>query len=174
MKLWDRMIERRLRYETPILDNQFGFMPGRSTLEAIYLLRRLMKRYRDMKKDIHMVFIDLEKAYDKVPRDLIKLALEKRGVWALENKGVTNRYIEIIQDMYNGATTIVRIDVGKTSDFSITIYLHQGSTLSPNPFALVMNELARHLQDKIPWCRLFVDIVLVDEIKIRVNAKLEL
>ena len=37
-----------------------------------------------------------------------------------------------------------------------------------------MDELTRHLQDKIPWCRLFVDIVLVDEIKIRVNAKLEL
>jgi len=38
MKLWERVIERRLRKETRVMDNQFGFMPERSTVEAIYLL----------------------------------------------------------------------------------------------------------------------------------------
>ena len=75
-------------------------MPGRSTMEAIYLLTKLKKRYRDKKKDLRMVFIDLEKAYDKVPRDLTW--------WALEKKGVSKRYIEMIQDMYSGAMTTVR------------------------------------------------------------------
>ena len=65
--------------------------------------------------------------------------------------------------MYDGAVANVRTCGGITSDFSITIGLHQGSALSPFLFALVMDELTRAIQDEIPWCMLFADdIVLVD------------
>lgn len=46
MKLWKRVIEHILRKETQVSENQFGFMPERSTMEAIYLLRRVMEQYR--------------------------------------------------------------------------------------------------------------------------------
>jgi hypothetical protein len=71
MKLWKRIIEHRLRGVTNVTENQFGFMPERSTMEAIFLIRQLMKRCREQKKDLHMVFIDLEKDYDKVPRNVM-------------------------------------------------------------------------------------------------------
>ena len=41
MKLWERVIEHWLRQNIKISENQFGFMPGRSTIEAIHLLRQL-------------------------------------------------------------------------------------------------------------------------------------
>ena len=59
MKLWERVIEHRLRAIMRISMNQFGFMPERSTMEAIFLIRQVMERYRKKKKVLHMVFIDL-------------------------------------------------------------------------------------------------------------------
>ena len=68
--------------------NQFGFMPERSTMEAIFLIRQLMERYRKQ-KDLHMVFIDFEKAYDKVPRNVMW--------WVLEKHKVPTKYITLIK-----------------------------------------------------------------------------
>ena len=59
-------MERRLRDITEMSENQFGFMEGRPTMKAIYLLRRVIEKYREKKRDIYMVFINLEKAYDRV------------------------------------------------------------------------------------------------------------
>jgi len=80
MKLWERVIERRLRRDISISKNQFGFVPGRSRTKAIHLIKRFMKLYRDRKKKLHIAFIDLEKAYDRVPHEVIWECLEKRVV----------------------------------------------------------------------------------------------
>jgi hypothetical protein len=71
MKLWERIIEHRLRGVINVTENQFGFIPGRLTMETIFLIRQLMKRCREQKKDMYMIFIDMEKTYDKVPRNVM-------------------------------------------------------------------------------------------------------
>ena len=63
--------EHRLRHETKISENHFGFMAGWSTMEAIFLLRRLMEKYGEACRDLYMVIIDLEKVYDRVPREVM-------------------------------------------------------------------------------------------------------
>lgn len=62
MKIWERVVEARLRGEVRICEEQFGFMPGRSTTDAIFALRMLMEKYREGQKELHCVFVDLEKA----------------------------------------------------------------------------------------------------------------
>ena len=64
MKMWERVIEKRLREEV-IADEQFEIMPRRSTTDATFALRQLMEKYREGRQKLHCVFIDLEKAYDK-------------------------------------------------------------------------------------------------------------
>ncbi|GKB80367.1 retrovirus-related pol polyprotein LINE-1, partial [Tanacetum coccineum] len=166
MKLWERVIERRLRRETSVSENQFGFMPGRSSIEAIHLIRSLMEKYRERQRDVHLAFIDLEKAYDSVPRDLI---------WeTLIDKGASRRYIKVIKDMYNGAKTWVRTSIGNIEFFLVEVGLHQGSTISPYLFALILDELSRGIQEGIPWCMIFADdIVLVSESAEGLNDRLE-
>ena len=82
--------------------------------------------------------------------------------------------IRVIKDMYDGVRTRVRTLVGDTKDFSIDNGLHQGSTLNPFLFTIVMDELTKGIQDEIPWCMLLAnDTVLIDGTRERVNTKLE-
>nr|GEU53273.1 ataxia telangiectasia mutated family protein [Tanacetum cinerariifolium] len=141
-------------------------MPGRSSVEAIHFIRSLMKKYRERQRDLHMDFLDLEKAYDSVPRELI---------WkTLVDKGTSRRYIRVIRGMYNGAKTRVRTSIRSIEFFPVDVWLHQGSTISPYLFALILGELSRGIQEDIPWCLIFADdIVLVSESAEGLNTRLE-
>jgi hypothetical protein len=167
MNLWERIIENHIRGVTNVTENQFGFMSGRSTMEAIFLIWQLMERCMEQKKNLHMIFIDLEKAYDKVPRNVMWRTLQKHKT--------SSKYITLIKDMYDNVVTNVRTSDRDTNDFPINIGLHQGSALNPYLFALVMDEVIRDIQGGIPWCMLFADdVVLVDESRTGVDQKLKL
>jgi hypothetical protein len=122
-----------------------------------------MERCRQQKKNLHMIFIDLEKAYDKVTRNVMW--------WALQMHKVSTKYITLIKDMYDN----VVISDEDTNDFLINIGLHQGSALSPYLFVLVIDEVTRDIQCGLPWCMLFANVVvLVDESRMWVDQNLEL
>lgn len=89
-----------------------------------------------------MVFINLEKIHDKVSREILKRMFEK--------KGVRVPYVQSIKDMYENAKTSIKTPGELSLEFPIRIGLHQGSTLSRCVFALVIDKLIWHIQDRVP------------------------
>ena len=126
---WICIIGARIESETEIAENQFGFIKGRQTSDAIFALKQLAEKYREKGKGLYMAFIDLEKAYDRVPRS---------EVWrCMREKGVSEKYVRLVKDMYDGAESHVKSCVGPTDNFTIRVGLHQGSALSPYLFDLI-------------------------------------
>jgi hypothetical protein len=56
MKLWEKIIVHRLRGVANVTENQFGFMPGRSTMEAMFLIRQLMERCREKERHAYSLY----------------------------------------------------------------------------------------------------------------------
>ena len=166
MKLWERVVERRLRSELTFSEQQYGFMPGKSTTDALFALRVLMEKYREGQKELHCVFVDLEKAYDKVPREEVWYCMRKSGL--------AEKYVRIVQDMYDDSITAVRCAVGVTEGFEVKVGLHQGSALSPCLFAMVMDRITDDIREEAPWTMMFADdIVICSESKEWLERKLE-
>ncbi|KAK3545034.1 hypothetical protein QTP86_033232 [Hemibagrus guttatus] len=145
---------------------QYGFMPRKSTTDAIFALRILMEKYRDGQRELHCVFVDLEKAYDRVPREELWYCMRKSGV--------AEKYVRVVQDMYERSRTVVRCAVGQTEEFKVEVGLHQGSALSPFLFAIVMDQLSEEVRQESPWTMMFADdIVICSESREQVEENLE-
>ncbi|XP_045106682.1 uncharacterized protein LOC123501741 [Portunus trituberculatus] len=92
----------------------------------------------------------------------------------MRRKGASEKYVRVIQDMYEGSRTRVRSSVGATEEFCVRVGLHQGSSLSPYLFNLLMDDSIQNIKEEAPWTMLFADdIVLVDESRDGVERKLE-
>ena len=64
MKVLERIVDGLIRQLASIDDSQFGFVPGRGTTDAIFVVRQLQEKYLAANKRLYMVFVDLEKAFD--------------------------------------------------------------------------------------------------------------
>ena len=101
-KVYSRVPERRVR----LLIEQCGFCHGRGTLDQLYTLQRVLEGAWEFAQPVHICFVDLEKAYDRVPQGVLWGVLREYGVDSLLLQG--------IQSLYHQSQNLVRIAVSQT------------------------------------------------------------
>ena len=166
MKVWEKIIKARLRDGMKISKQQYGFMPEKGTTDAMFALRMLMEKYREGQRELHCVFVDLEKTYDRVPR--------KELWYCMRKSGIVEKYVQLVQDMYKEIETVVGCAIGTTESFKVKVGLHQGSELSPFLFAVIMDRLTDEVRRVPQWTMLFADdIVICEETREEVERRFE-
>ena len=166
MKVIERVIDKLLRERIDIDEMQFGFVPGRGTTDAIFLLRQLQEKYLGRRKNLYLAFVDLEKAFDRVQRRVVW--------WAMRKLGVDEWLVKIVQSMYMNARIRVRVNDSLSEEFSVKVGVHQGSVLSPLLFIMVLEALSIEFRTGCPWEVLYADdLVLVAETMEELVGKFE-
>ena len=153
MKVWEKILDRRLKTIVNISSNQFGFSAGRSTTDAIFILRQMQQKYIEKKKKLYHVFVDLEKAFDRVPRWTLQ--------WALRKQMVPEKLVRLVLALYDDSKSCVAAAGGVSDAFSVSVGVHQGSALSPLLFNLVMQEATKECHRGVPWDMLYADDLVI-------------
>ena len=102
----------------------------------------MQEKYGCKGKKLYFAFVDLEKAFDRVPREVTR--------WALRKAEVDEWLVKAVMAMYEGAQTVIRTTEGDSKAFNVKVGLHQGSVLSPILFVIVMEMISRELRAGLP------------------------
>ena len=100
-----------------------------------------------------MAFVDLEKAFDRVPRKIIW--------WALRKLGVEEWIMRLVQGMYANARSRVPVGEGFSKEFVVKVGVHQGSVLSPLLFIIVLEALSHEFRAGVPLKDLYEDDLVI-------------
>ena len=81
---------------------QIGFMSDKGTIDAVFMLGRLQEEYHAKGKKLHMWFVDLDKAFDGVPRKVLE--------WTIWKNVIPKLLVRSVMSLHDGAKTRVRVD----------------------------------------------------------------
>ncbi|KAK6763360.1 hypothetical protein RB195_023894 [Necator americanus] len=80
IKVFERVLEARLRKIVSVSLNQCDFVKDCSTIDAIHAVRILLEKHREKNRSVHLAFLDLEKAFDRVPHELLWMSMRSHRV----------------------------------------------------------------------------------------------
>ena len=145
-KVMARILQERLQQvaEDELPESQCCFRRGRGCSDMTFVIRQLVEKSVEHHSKQFLVFVDLKKAYDSVPRAVLWLALEKLGVPA--------SVVELVKSFHVNMRARLSIN-GQLMEEEVEVEngLRQGCTLAPTLFnlyaCLVMERRAARVRD---------------------------
>ena len=116
MKIAEKVLEKRLIKIIMIDDMQFGFMPGKGTIDAVLIWRHKQEEYLAKQKKLYVCFVDLEKAFDRVLRKVVE--------WVMRMKGIPKVLVTAVMSLYKGARTKVKVGTHFSEEFEVNVEVH--------------------------------------------------
>ena len=112
-----------------------------------------MQEYQKKDKKLYMCFVDMEKAFDRVPRKVME--------WAMRKKGLSEVMVWAVMSLYNGAKTRVRVGSAYSVKFEVKVGVHQGSVLSPLLFAILVDVITENAKMGVVNELLYADDLVI-------------
>lgn len=142
-KVLEKIIEKRLRWkiEPTLSEVQSGFRKGRCTQDHVFTIKEITSRIIERKKTAYLAFIDMEKAFDRVPRAKIWKCLRKREV--------SNKLIKVAKSLYKRTRNCVISKNLKSEPFITNEGVRQGGSLSPLLFIIFMDEIIKIAKQRL-------------------------
>ncbi|KAI5746880.1 hypothetical protein M8J77_008501 [Diaphorina citri] len=135
LKIFLKIIHRRIyrKLEDNISNTQFGFRNGFGTREALFAFNVIMQRCLDVNQNIHICFLDYNKAFDRVQHNQL--------MDTLEEEGLDSRDIRVIQNLYFNQRAVVRVEAETSDELEIKRGVRQGCVLSPLLFNIYSEKI---------------------------------
>ena len=128
---------------------QFGFKPGKRTVNAIFIVRRMQEKYQKKNKKLYMCFVGMKKVFDRVPRKVMECAMRK--------KGLSEVMVRAVMILCDGAKTRVRVESAHSEKFEVNVGVHQRFVLSPLLLAIVVDVITENTRKGVVNELLYAD-----------------
>ena len=116
MKVFERVIQQKIREMVDVDAVQSGFLPVKGTADVIFIAHQVEERYLEKKKKLSFAFLDLEKAFDQVPRKVVK--------WAMKKLGVDECLIRSVMAMYSDNNNVISLNNIAGNKFDVNVGVH--------------------------------------------------
>ena len=141
--MFAKLLEQRVRpiAEQQLSNAQFGFRKGKGCTDAIFTMRQLCEKTIEYNDQLNIVFIDQEKAFDRV---------ERYKLWSvLEIYGIQGQLLENIMALYNVSQSAVKTPDGTSDLFAVNTGVRQGCVLSPLLFNIYIDRISKEANQEI-------------------------